>query len=89
MANLVTDKALRRMIESNNRGWVEIKDLLKFNRLRKIVEFSFERVVSARQIEQIVGVVLKDQNMVKVTKGQIKLKRHFNWDREFKKILYI
>ena len=81
MANLVTDKVLRRMIESNNRGWVEIKDLLKFNRLRKIIKSSFEGTVSARQIEQIVGMALKDSNRVKVMKGQIKLKKHFNWDR--------
>ena len=81
MANLVTDKALRRMIESNNRGWVEIKDLLKFNRLRKLIESSFEGTVSPKQIEQIVGMALKDSNKVKVMKGQIKLKKHFNWDR--------
>ena len=81
MANLVTYKALRRMIESNNRGWVEIKDLLKFNRLRKLIESSFEGTVSPKQIEQIVGMALKDSNKVKVMKGQIKLKKHFNWDR--------
>lgn len=81
MANLVTDKPLRRMIESNNRGWVKIKDLLKFNRLRSLVTSFFEQTASLGQIEHIIEMVLKDSTRVKVGKGQIKLKRHYNWAR--------
>jgi hypothetical protein len=81
MANLLTDRNLRRMIESNNRGWVQIKELLKFNRLRTIITSSLEPTLSLPQIEQIIERAVKDSTRVKVMKGEIKLKKHFNWER--------
>jgi hypothetical protein len=41
MANLATDALLKKMIDSNHRGWVKIKDLAKFNRLRMLIARAF------------------------------------------------
>ena len=77
MANLVTDKYLVGLIQKDRRGWVKIRDLLRFNRLRQITERLFERGLNFAQIEHFVAHALRDSVRLKVADDKVKLSQRF------------
>lgn len=88
MANLATDKVLKRLIEADHRGWVKISDLMQFNRLRLLVTRAFQKYASPKEIEHLIAISVQDSDKVKAVKDKIKLKRHLVWERECKRVLY-
>jgi hypothetical protein len=88
MANLATDRLLKRLINSDRRGWVRVAELIRFNRLRSLVARAFQKWPSLNEIEHLVGMAVEDSHRVKASKGRVKLRKRLVWDRDCRRVLY-
>lgn len=88
MANLVTDRFLKRLIESDRRGWVSISELLNFPCLRLLLLRAFQKPASLNEIEHLVGMAVAASERVQADKGRVKLRQRMVWERDCMRVLY-
>ena len=79
MANLATDKFLKRLVEADRRGWVHIRELAPFPRIQSLIMRAFQKQPSDNEIEHLVSMALEHSDKVQTDKGRIKLRKSMVW----------
>jgi hypothetical protein len=65
------------------KGWVRIKRLLTFRKLKNIIDQAFNFELTENQRERVLCEALKDSKIVKISGHKIKIKQKVVWSVAF------